>query len=603
MAGYSTNPEVRQRIEQKLQLLPDLPGIYMMKDQHDQIIYVGKAKNLRNRVRSYFRGAHDTKTTKLVAEIHNFETIVTNSDKEALILEINLIQEYKPIYNIRLKDSTMYPYLKITNERDPQLIIVNQVEKDGATYFGPFPNVYAATSTMDLLNRAYPLRRCSKTEKRACFYYHLGQCIGPCDHEVSPEEYQTQIQKIKRFFNGDVNEIKSELVHKMERAAENLEFEQAADYRDQIQYIEKTVERQVIMSQGYDNMDVFGYTYDLGWLSVQVFMLRQGSIIKRKAAIFPCVGDPEQEVTTFIARFYTEQEQLLPKSILVPSQVDHALLEDYFEIPVTTPLRGKKRAMLELCEKNSRIALDERFRLFAQNEQRTTIATTQLAEALNIVSAERIESFDHSNIQGSHAVSGMVSYFNGQPDKSQYRKFRIKTVEGANEYASTQEIIRRRYTRLIKEDQPLPDLILMDGGLIQVRAARDVLENELGLSIPVAGMVKDDRHRTANLLDGYSEEIIDLPHDSQAFLLLQRIQEEVHRYSITYHRSVRSKSQFGSILDQVPGVGPKTRNKLLKHFKDLPAMRDADLDEFKLIGVPRKTAERVQETLREQLTS
>ena len=259
--------------------------------------------------------------------------------------------------------------------------------------------------------------------------------------------------------------------------------------------------------------------------------------------------------------------------------------------------------MLELCEKNSRIALDERFRLFAQNEQRTTIATTQLAEALNIVSAERIESFDHSNIQGSHAVSGMVSYFNGQPDKSQYRNFRIKTVEGANEYASTQEIIRRRYTRLIKEDQPLPDLILMDGGLIQVRSARDVLENELGLSIPVAGMVKDDRHRTANLLDGYSEEIIDLPHDSQAFLLLQRIQEEVHRYAITYHRSVRSKSQFGSILDQVPGVGPKTRNKLLKHFKDLPAMRDADLDEFKLIGVPRKTAERVQETLREQLTS
>ena len=240
MAGYSTNPEVRQRIEQKLQLLPDLPGIYMMKDQHDQIIYVGKAKNLRNRVRSYFRGAHDTKTTKLVADIHNFETIVTNSDKEALILEINLIQEYKPIYNIRLKDSTMYPYLKITNERDPQLIIVNQVEKDGATYFGPFPNVYAATSTMDLLNRAYPLRRCSKTEKRACFYYHLGQCIGPCDHEVSPEEYQTQIQKIKRFFNGDVNEIKSELVHKMERAAKNLEFEQAADYLSLIHISEPT---------------------------------------------------------------------------------------------------------------------------------------------------------------------------------------------------------------------------------------------------------------------------------------------------------------------------------------------------------------------------
>lgn len=600
MTYIEEDPKViRDNIEKKLQLLPDAPGCYLMKNKHDKIIYVGKAKNLRNRVRSYFRGAHDTKTTKLVSEIHHFETIVVNSDKEALILEINLIQEYKPIYNIRLKDTTMYPYLKITKERDPQLILTNEVKKDGGHYFGPFPNVGAATATQHVLQRAYPLRRCNKNEKRACFYFHLGQCIGPCDHEVPKEEYDAQIARIKRFFNGDVNEIKDSLKEKMQIAAEKLEFEQAADYRNQISYIEKTVERQTIMSQDYDNLDVFGYSLDRGWLSIQVFMLRQGSVLKRKAAIFPSYGEPEEEVTTFIARFYKEQEQLLPKGILVPSDVDKDLLEDYLQLSVTTPLRGKKRAILELCEKNSRISLDEKFRLIEMSERKTLGAVDEIANALNIERANYIEAFDHSNIQGSSAVSGMVVYRDGKPERKNYRKFKIKTVEGANEFASTQEVIRRRYSRQLKEGNELPDLILMDGGLIQIRAARDVLENELGIDIPVAGMVKDDRHRTAALMDGYSEEILDLAPTSQGFHFLQRIQEEVHRYAISYHRNVRSKSQFGSILDTIEGVGPKTRNKLLKHFKSLKKMREADLEEYRSIGVPKPTAERVLNTLNE----
>lgn len=592
-----TTNEIRDQIEQKLALLPDLPGCYLMKDANDQIIYVGKAKNLKNRVRSYFRGAHDTKTTKLISEIDHFETIVTNSNKEALILEINLIQKYKPIYNIRLKEGTMYPYLKITNERDPQLIITNHVAKDGGQYFGPLPNVGAATNTQQLLHRVYPLRRCGKNQKRACFYYHLGQCIGPCDHEISIGEYNAQINKIKNFLNGNVQDIKLALKEKMAFAAEKLDFEQAADYRDQLHYIETTIERQNIMSQDYDNMDVFGYTYDKGWLSIQIFMLRQGSILKREAAIYPSFSEPADEVTTFIARFYKEQAQIKPKAILVPSDIDKDVLTEVLEMPVSTPIRGKKRSMLELCEKNSKIALDEKFRLIEMRELKTTKAVEELAQLLDIPQAYKIEAFDHSNIQGTHAVSGMVVYRDGKPERKSYRKFKIKTVEGNNEFAHTQEVIRRRYTRLLRENAPLPDLILMDGGKIQIRAARDVIENELGLAIPVAGMVKNDQHKTAAIMDGYSEELLDVDPRSQVFHFIQRVQEEVHRYAISYHRQVRSKNQIASQLDQIDGVGPATRSKLLKHFKSLDRVRNATLEEIKQLGIPQKTAERIIETL------
>ncbi|MCR8969504.1 excinuclease ABC subunit UvrC [Facklamia sp. 7083-14-GEN3] len=591
--------EIRHNIEQRLPLLPDLPGCYLMKDVNDKIIYVGKAKNLKNRVRSYFRGAHDSKTTKLVSEIHHFETIVTNSNKEALILEINLIQQYKPQYNIKLKDGSMYPYLKITNEKDPQLIITNQVLKDGGHYFGPFPNVQAATATQQLLQKIYPLRRCGKNEKRACFYYHLGQCIGCCDHPISKETYQKQINRIKRFFNGEVGPIKNDLKRKMSEAADKLDFEQAADLRDQIEYIETTVERQAIMSQEYDNMDVFNFYYDKGWISIQTFMLRQGSILKRKAALFPSYGEkePDNELTTYIARFYKEQYNVIPKAILVPATVDQEVLEEVFEIPVQTPLRGKKKSMLDLCEKNAKLALDEKFRLIEASKLKTLGAIEELAEALKVEQVNHIEAFDHSHIQGVHTVSGMVVYQEGKPDRKNYRKFKIKSGDGANEFAHSQEVIRRRYTRLLREDKPLPDLILMDGGIIQVRAARDVLENELGLSIPIAGMVKNDKHKTASLLDGYTEKIVELDPRSQAFHFIQRVQEEVHRYAISYHRKVRSKSQVASILDTIPGVGPATRSKLLKHFKSLQKIKQSDVDTLRRLGISRPVSKRILEFL------
>ena len=344
-------------------------------------------------------------------------------------------------------------------------------------------------------------------------------------------------------------------------------------------------------------MDVINYTTNKGWISIQVFMMRQGSILKRQAAIFPEYGEAEEEVTTFIARFYQEEAQLKPKAILVPAGVDKQVLAEFLDLPVTTPLRGKKRSLLELCEKNAKIALDEKFRLMELNEQKTKTAVEELSQALNIPTAWNIEAFDHSNISGANNVSGMVFYHNGKPLRKNYRKFKIKTVEGANEFASTQEVIRRRYTRLLQEDKPLPDLILMDGGIIETRAARDVLENELGIAIPVAGMVKNDKHQTAALLDGYSEQVVDLDPRSQAFFLLQRIQEEVHRYAISYHRNVHSKSQFGSILDEIKGVGPKTRTKLLKHFKSLDKIKQADLEDFRQLGIPQPTAQRILDTL------
>ena len=585
--------KVQERIEAKLKLLPDLPGCYLMKDAADQILYVGKAKNLKNRVRSYFRGAHDTKTTKLVSEIDHFETIITNSNKEALLLEINLIQQYKPPYNIRLKEGTMYPYLKITKERHPQLIITSNVTKDGGLYFGPFPNVGAATQTQQLLHRVYPLRRCGKNEKRACFYYHLGQCIGPCDHEVTKDMYQQQIQKIKQFFNGDIQPIMTQLKDKMQAAAERLDFEQAADYRDQLQYIETTIERQIIMSQDYDNTDVFAYDFQRGWISIQVFMLRQGSILKREAAIYPAYTDPDEELTTFIARFYQEENHLLPKAILVPEDVDKDLLSQVISVPISTPQRGKKKSMLDLCAKNSQLALNERLNLLDIQAQQTRGVSEDLAVALGIPLAYHIEAFDHSNISGTGLVSGMVVYKEGKPDRKSYRKFKIKESNQTNEFAHTQEVIRRRYSRLLREEQPLPNLILMDGGKVQVRAARQVIEEELGLSIPVAGMVKDDKHRTASLLNGYSEEVVELDRQSPVFHYIQRIQEEVHRYAISYHRQVRSKQQFASKLDAIPGVGKVTRTKLLKHFKSLKAMKEASIEDYAKLGVRAELAERI----------
>lgn len=588
---------VNTHINNKLTLLPELPGCYIMKNSDKEIIYIGKAKNLKNRVRSYFRGTHEGKTQLLVEDIHDFETIITKTDKESLLLEITLIKKHQPKYNIRLKHGTNYPYLKITNEKDPQLIITSDVKKDGGYYFGPYPNVYAATETQQLIQKIYPLRKCNGRQNRACLYYHIGQCIGPCDHEVPQEEYKEQTDRIRRFLNGNVKEVKKELRGRMKDAAEKMEYERAAEYRNQVQYIEQTVEKQNIITNDPKPRDVFSFYMNKGWISIQTFFIRQATLIKREASIFPCYDTPFEELASYIVQFYQEENHILPKEILVPEGMDTELLQDVLGISVRVPLRGRKKDMLKLATKNSEIALNEKFKLVEMDDRKTIGAIKELSDALGMPYIERIEAFDHSNIQGTNPVSAMVSFKDGVPDKSQYRKYNIKTVNGSNELATTKEVVRRRYTRLLKEGQPLPDLILMDGGKIQVNGALDVLENELGLNIPVAGMVKDNKHRTSSLIFGEHHEMVHLKPTSQAFLLVQRIQDEVHRFAITFHRKVRSKNSVASRLDRIEGIGPKRRKKIMTHFKSVKRLCEADVEEITALGIPQEVAKRIKEEM------
>ncbi len=588
-----------QHIENKLKLLPDLPGCYMMKDINSRIIYVGKAKNLKNRVRSYFKSSHEGKTAKLVSEIRDFETIITSTDKEAFLLEITLIQKHKPYYNIKLKRGTGYPYIKITHEKDPQLKIVSQVKKDGGYYFGPYPNVYAATETLQLLQKVYPLRRCNGYQKRPCLYYHMGQCLGACFKEVPQSEYEKQIKKIKSFLNGNVSKIKKELEQKMETASENLEFERAAEIRDQIHYVEMTVEKQKIISNDNTPRDLFAFYMNKGWLSLQIFSIRQARLMKREKRLFPCIDTPEAELESFILQFYNQKNRILPKEILVPSGMDKETLSEILGIPVKTPQRGQKRDLLEMAQKNAKLVLEEKFRLLELDERKTTGAMNEITDALGLPNGHRIEAFDHSHLQGEDLVSAMVCFIDGKPEKTEYRKYKLKNVDHADEAASTREVIYRRYSRLLKEKANLPDLILMDGASVQINAAVDVLHNQLGIDIPVAGMVKNDRHKTADLMTE-NDEKIGLDPKSEGFYLLQRIQDEVHRFAITFHRQVRSKNSLASRLERIQGVGPKTRIKLLRNYGSLKNISAASVEDLESLGISKKVAQTIKLSLKNQ---
>ena len=585
-----------QHIENKLKLLPDQPGCYLMKDVNAKIIYVGKAKNLKNRVRSYFKSSHEGKTAKLVSEIHDFETIVTSTDKEAFLLEITLIQKHKPYYNIKLKRGTGYPYIKITNERDPQLMIVSKVLNDGGYYFGPYPNVYAAQETVQLLQKVYPLRRCPGHQKRPCLYYHMGQCLGACFKEVPVEAYERNIRKIKSFLNGNVSQIKRELTAKMNVAAAKLEFERAAEIRDQIRYVEMTVEKQKIISNDNTPRDLFNFFMDKGWLSIQVFFIRQARLIKREKRLFPCVDLPEEELASFILQFYNQKNRILPKEILVPPGIDKKVLNEILGVSVKTPKRGQKRDLLEMAHKNAQLVLEEKFRLLELDDRKTVGAMNEITDALGLPNGHRVEAFDHSHLQGTDIVSAMVCFVDGRPEKNLYRKYKLKNTDHADEAASTREVIYRRYSRLLKEHENLPDLILMDGAKIQIDACIDVLQNQLGLNIPVAGIVKNEYHKTADLMTETGEKI-GLNPKSEGFYLLQRIQDEVHRFAIAFHRQVHSKNSLSSRLERIKGVGPKTRTKLLRNFGSLKRLSEASVEELIGLGIPQKTAQTIKISL------
>lgn len=585
-----------QHIENKLKLLPDQPGCYLMKDVNGKIIYVGKAKNLKNRVRSYFKSSHEGKTAKLVSEIRDFETIVTSTDKEAFLLEITLIQKHKPYYNIKLKRGTGYPYIKITNERDPQIMIVSKVLNDGGYYFGPYPNVYAAQETVQLLQKVYPLRRCPGHQKRPCLYYHMGQCLGACFKEVPVEAYERNIRKIKSFLNGNVSQIKRELTAKMNDAAAKLEFERAAEIRDQIRYVEMTVEKQKIISNDNTPRDLFNFFMDKGWLSIQVFFIRQARLIKREKRLFPCVDLPEEELASFILQFYNQKNRILPKEILVPPGIDKKVLNEILGVSVKTPKRGQKRDLLEMAHKNAQLVLEEKFRLLELDDRKTVGAMNEITDALGLPNGHRVEAFDHSHLQGTDIVSAMVCFVDGRPEKTLYRKYKLKNTDHADEAASTREVIYRRYSRLLKEHENLPDLILMDGAKIQIDACIDVLQNQLGLNIPVAGMVKNEHHKTADLMTETGERI-GLNPKSEGFYLLQRIQDEVHRFAISFHRQVHSKNSLSSRLERIKGVGPKTRTKLLRNFGSLKRLSEASVEELIGLGIPQKTAQTIKISL------
>ena len=587
-------------IKSKLELLPTSPGCYIHKDKNGIIIYVGKAKNLRNRVRSYFRGSHDTKTEALVSEIVDFEFIVTESNIEALLLEINLIKENKPKYNIMLKDDKSYPFIKITNERYPRLIITRQVKKDGGLYFGPYPDVGAANEIKRLLDRIFPFRKCTNPPSKVCFYYHIGQCMAHTICKKDEAYFKSMAQEVSDFLKGQDDKIIDDLKGKMAAAAQTMEFERAAEYRDLIQAIGTLRIKQRVMAKDLQNRDVFGYYVDKGWMCVQVFFVRQGKLIERDVNLFPYYNDPDEDFLTYVGQFYQEKSHLVPNEVLIPQDIDEEAVKALVDTKILKPQRGEKKQLVNLAIKNARVSLEQKFNLLEKSVEKTQGAIENLGRLLQIPTPVRIESFDNSNIMGTSPVSAMVVFVNGKPSKKDYRKYKIKTVVGPDDFASMREVIRRRYGRVQRDGLTPPDLIVIDGGQGQVNIAKQVIQEELGLDIPIAGLQKNDKHQTHELLFGDPLEVVELSRNSQEFFLLQRIQDEVHRFAITFHRQLRSKNSFSSQLDGIEGLGPKRKQNLMKHFKSLTKIKEASVDEIVEVGVPRTVAEAVRRKLNPQ---
>lgn len=584
-------------IKHKLELLPDSPGCYIHKDKNGTIIYVGKAKNLKNRVRSYFHGSHNTKTELLVSEIEDFEYIVTGSNTEALLLEINLIQENMPKYNIKLKDDKSYPFIKITNELYPRLLITRQIKKDGGLYFGPYPDSGAATEIKRLLDRLFPFKKCTNPANKVCFYYHLGQCHAHTVCHTDKAYWEELKEDVKNFLNGKDDKIVNELRQKMTRASELMEFERAAEYRDLIEAVGLLRTKQRVMNQDMQDRDIFGYYVDKGWMCVQVFFVRQGKLIQRDVNMFPYYNEEEEDFLTFIGQFYQDKRHFIPKEIFIPKNIDEELVKALVNTKIIKPQRGEKKQLVNLAIKNARVSLQQKFDLVEKDLKKTHGAIENIGNLLNIPKPVRIEAFDNSNIQGTSPVAAMVVFVDGKPSKKDYRKFKIKTVVGPDDYASMREVIYRRYSRVLKDGLTPPDLIIIDGGQGQVNVAREVIEDKLGLDIPIAGLQKNDKHQTHELLFGNPLKVVPLPRQSEEFFLFQRIQDEVHRFAITFHRQLRGKNSFSSKLDGISGLGPKRKQLLMKHFRSLPNIQKANIDDIVNCGIPRAVAQEVKERL------
>ena len=577
----------QERLRDKLLNLPMLPGCYLMKNKDGIVIYVGKAKKLKNRVNSYFRGKHYGKTERLVNEIDDFEYIVVNSEIESLILEINLIKKYNPKYNILLRDDKSYPYIELTNGNVPTLKVIRNInrKKSSNHLYGPYPNVTAARSVVNLLNRIYPLRKCSTYEKKPCLYYHIGECLGYCAHNIDKDTIDKMKAEIIKFLNGDHTIVTNKLKEKMNYESNLLHFEKAKEYKDLLDYINITLTNQEVELKDNIDRDIFGYYFDKGYLSIHIFFVRGSKIIERKSKIFDIVDSVDEELTRFIARFYNNLNK--PKEILVPSIVDDSLLTQYLDLNVKKPQKGEKLKLIKNANENAKIMLNEKFELIKKDEEKTLGANEELREILGLDKLSRIEIFDNAHLFGTYNVSGMIVYIDGKPSKNDYRKFKV-SIDTNDDYGTMKEVIYRRYFRVLKDDLERPDLIIVDGGIGQINVARSIIDS-LNLNIPVVGLKKDDRHTTEALLAFDPVEEVKIDKKSNLFYLLERMQDDVHEFTINYHKQIRSSGALSSTLDNVEGIGLKRKKELLKRYKTLNKIKEASIEELKTI-LPRNVA-------------
>ena len=581
-------------IEEKLKLLPDLPGSYQMLDKNGTIIYVGKAKNLKNRVRSYFHGAHNAKTTKLVSEIVDFNYVICASELEAYVLEINLIKQYEPKYNIALTDDKTYPYIALTNEKHPRLIVTrDKRQKNKARYFGPYPNVSAARATADLLNRIYPLRKCYKIPDKPCLYYHMHQCLGPCVNKEA-FDYTEYKNKIASFLNGDAKDVLSKLNQQMEDASINMDFEKAIEYRDLINSINETILKQKISINDLTSRDYIGIYNDNDDISINIIITRLGNIVQNHQTIISLNDSAEDPITDYIIQYYEINNK--PKEICALG-VDLKPIEPLLETTIIEPKNGKKKELLDMALYNAKFNLENRRNIYKNTVLKKIDTIEKLGDLLNIPTPYRIEAFDNSNLFGEYPVSAMVCYINGKAAPKEFRKYHIKSVVGANDFESMKEVVYRRYFRLLMEESKMPDLIVMDGGEIQVHACKDVLQS-LNLDIPVLGIQKDDHHKATILF--FNEEFINIDKNDPIYLLLADISQRVHDFAISFFRSEKAKGFFASYLDNIEGLGPKRKEILIKHFITVDAIKNASVEDIKNAGIPLQIAQNIYDYFKEE---
>lgn len=585
------------KIKDKLKLVPNLPGSYQMKDKSGTIIYVGKAKNLHKRVSSYFNREHTGKTAKLVSEIDDFEYIVTSSEVEAFVLEINLIKLHDPKYNILLKDDKTYPYIEYISKPYPKLKIVrytNLRKKDKKTIFGPYPNAYAARRIVNLLNRLYPLKKCDGMPKQVCLYYHINECLGYCVKKIDQDQLKNMEDDILSFLRGNDSILTNKLKSKIMEYSSNLNYEKALELKKELDYINIIMDKQKVELHDFVNRDIIAYYFDKGYISVQIFFLRNGKLIGHHNDIFPIISEEIDEVEYYIVNFYQKHE--IPNEIIIPSNLNKDILEELLKTKVSFVQKGTKKKILDMAKTNAKIAFNNKFETLKQQEMKTSGANESLRKILNLDKLDRIDSFDNSNLFGSFSVSGMVVFKDGKPAKKEYRKYKV-SVDKNDDYHTMQEVIYRRYYKALLNKTELPDLIIVDGGINQINACIDVL-NSLKLDIRVCGLKKNDKHRTNELIDSLNYQVIPLDATSDVFHYLTRIQDEVHRYTITYHKTIRSKGSISSILDNVEGIGTVRKKELIKKFGSVVKMKNASLEELEGI-LPSNIAINLQKYLKE----